>query len=55
MDEFVSQKAEKLWDIFKETGDVNVYLLYHAVQYSNDKLLDKYIGQEKSADGGMEL
>ena len=55
MERFVSDNAQILWNIFKETGNVNIYLLYHAVQHSDDKVLDYYIDQEKTADEGMEL
>ncbi len=55
MENFVSDNAKKLWEIFKSTGNVNIYLLYHAVQHTDDKVLDRYIGEEKLMSEGMEL
>ena len=43
MERFVSDNSQILWKLFKETGNVNIYLLYHAVQHTDDRILDQVI------------
>ena len=54
MGKFVSEYAKKYWYIFSSTGNLNVYLLYFAVQHSDEKVLDFY-ANEQLQDQGMEL
>lgn len=51
MEKFVSENAKVIWDMFKQTGSVNIYLLYHAVQHTDDRILDQVIQESE----GMQL
>ena len=53
-DGFVSDAARELWEIFKKTGDINVYRLYHAVQYSDDKKLEEWANWEETKKEGQD-
>lgn len=39
MQDFISNNAKTVWNIFAKTGNINAYLLYYAIQHSNEKAL----------------
>lgn len=53
MDNFVSENAEKVWNIFTKTGSIPAYLLYSAIQHG--KYQDLVLDDTQDKDGGMEL
>lgn len=53
MENFVSEDAKKVWDIFTKTGSISAYLLYSAIQHG--KYQDLVIDDTQEKDGGMEL
>ncbi len=55
MDNFASPKAKMLWDLFSQTGNINVYRLYFAVQHTKDATLDRIINENSKQSNSMEL
>ena len=53
MENFVCDNAQTLWNIFAQTGDIRVYLLYSAIQHN--KYADLYLDEQNTKDDGMEL
>ena len=55
MEQFVSDSSKKLWDMFANTGDVGVYMLYSAVQHTPDHVLDKWENYDNQKAEGLEF
>ena len=55
MENFISEQSNQLWDLFKKTGNIGVYMLFSAVQHTPENVLDKWENTEVKKDDGMEM
>lgn len=55
MENFVSDLSKNLWNLFEKTGNINVYMLYSAVQHTPEHVLDKWENYDNNKEQGMGL
>ena len=53
MKDFVSEQSKELWNIFKATGNICVYMLYSAVQHTPDKVLEQWENYDNAKEQGI--
>ena len=55
MDSFASPQAQQLWQLFKQTGNINIYRLYFAVQHTKNSTLDNIINSNINTNDNLEM